>query len=727
MRKTCFYTIFALATAAFAAYSPVLTADIADITEGVESIAAPGVPGRLSLFKPFVAPIATDNTLSQPTAAIGRTRTGRFLCFAHDGYFNPSEIARADTARFYENAIKWLTGREGRAKIAVIDNQPLTDLFIDSRYDAVCITFDNRDEILASDLLVFRGGKLREKDIDTAKEMFLRGKSIMTGLPGWGWRQLNAGKDLSECALNKLFVDYGLFFADGYSDAGESHTFAVLKEPVQSLNAAVAYEKLLKSVAAGKQDNLTEYCRTVELAIESLPLDEPVFMARMLKNARSDRVIPSEKSPVRRDDYLSRFALIAQARLQTSLPPNKIKASPCSFDFPGRLALGAETVSKTVSLELAMQRWHSTGLYAGAGELFDVTLPPDAPPLSLQIGTHTDKLWGLDQWKRFPQVTASIKLKGGVNTCASAFGGLIYIDVPRGYSGEIDVKIDGAFAAARYVLGQTKTADWKDIRRSPAPWAELEGENVVITVPREIVLRLDEPEALVKKWDEIFDACAELKGSPVKRAYKERITADVQISAGYMHSGYPIMTHSDQYSNLADINNLKSGNWGFFHEIGHNHQDAAWTFDGSTEVTVNIFTLYIYNRACGKGVFESGNLSPERAKQLHADFISRGADFAAWKSDPFIGLMPYAILAEEFGWEPYKAVFRKYGELSSDEAPQTDVQKMDMWVRLFSEAIRRDLTPFFTYWGWPLSDELKAELDGKYPRYDISDLRAVSL
>ena len=48
----------------------------------------------------------------------------------------------------------------------------------------------------------------------------------------------------------------------------------------------------------------------------------------------------------------------------------------------------------------------------------------------LRIGCHTDRLWGHDQWKRFPEITRAFPLQDVKNAAANPFGGLIYIEVP---------------------------------------------------------------------------------------------------------------------------------------------------------------------------------------------------------------------------------------------------------------------------------------------------------
>lgn len=78
---------------------------------------------------------------------------------------------------------------------------------------------------------------------------------------------------------------------------------------------------------------------------------------------------------------------------------------------------------------------------------------------------------------------------------------------------------------------------------------------------------------------------------------KRFIVSDIRPSAGYMHSGYPIVTGLDVATSTNSnfifnmTNFLKNGDWGIFHEMGHNMQRGWWTFDGTGEVTCNIFSL----------------------------------------------------------------------------------------------------------------------------------------
>ena len=58
----------------------------------------------------------------------------------------------------------------------------------------------------------------------------------------------------------------------------------------------------------------------------------------------------------------------------------------------------------------------------------------------------------------------------------------------------LPVEISGAVRAPHFVLGRTDPGQWRtELRRLPAPWAELETSRVILTVPAEVVRELDDP------------------------------------------------------------------------------------------------------------------------------------------------------------------------------------------------------------------------------------------
>lgn len=79
-----------------------------------------------------------------------------------------------------------------------------------------------------------------------------------------------------------------------------------------------------------------------------------------------------------------------------------------------------------------------------------------------------------------------------------------------------------------------------------------------------------------------------------------------------------------------------------------------------------------------------------------------------WKKNAGVALIIYAQLANSFGFALYKKVFRKY---RTDKIEvEDDAQKIQTWIRITSKCSGYNLLPLFDLWGFPITDETKAEL-----------------
>lgn len=80
--------------------------------------------------------------------------------------------------------------------------------------------------------------------------------------------------------------------------------------------------------------------------------------------------------------------------------------------------------------------------------------------------------------------------------------------------------------------GVTTADDWSQLRTAPSPWAELEFDNIILTVPSDSVRDLERPDELAALWDDMMRGIADLAAKPHKFPRKERFVTDVQISCG---------------------------------------------------------------------------------------------------------------------------------------------------------------------------------------------------
>jgi len=262
--------------------------------------------------------------------------------------------------------------------------------------------------------------------------------------------------------------------------------------------------------------------------------------------------------------------------------------------------------------------------------------------------------------------------------------------------------------APRFVRGETTNSEWTaSLRDLPGPWAELEADHFIITAPSDAVRTLDDPEALMAFWDAVLDADADLFGIDHDRPRAERFVLDRQISAGWMHSGYPIMAHLASTDEVLNLGSLQSaGAWGPFHELGHNHQHRDFVLPGTTEGNVNLFSVYASELVAGVDRDDAHPaIAPADRTQRVADYLAGGADFSQWSV--WTALETYLQLQEGFGWEPYPQLFQLYRGLDATNGhPGDDQGRIDLFVQSFSDLTERDLGPFFVTWGFPVSQSV---------------------
>ncbi len=453
---------------------------------------------------------------------------------------------------------------------------------------------------------------------------------------------------------------------------------------------------------------------------------------------KPEEITPKPKAAFVQPVEADRSELHKAIQAYMSLPAEQVTAHPAAKDFPGSVE-SKERVTRTVAYDANLitrwntaagnapnlatgpETWQETGLYAAPGEIITVTAPslPEGRTVRIVIGCHRDSLLKLEKWNRFPVITRTFELKPGENKIANAFGGQLFIQVRNQGAGPgrkaaqapaQPVKAAPALAFANavamptYVLGKDTAETWKQsLAASPAPWVTFVAKHAILHVRRSTVAQIADPKPITEWWDKAMELEDDLIA--LDRLAPERVVPDIQISAGFMHSGYPFMCFiNPSEADIVDLQKLSTkGNWGFFHELGHNHQRTDWTFPGQTEVTCNLFSLYCMEKLVGlpRG---TGHGS---IKDLHGNMAKRLAN------PPNLGafeqLAPFMVLIEAHGWEPLRATLRSHAQ-----NPATgDVPfKQNSFVIRYSQAAKVDVSDFFTKLGYPVTTETKQALKG---------------
>ncbi|MEN9575136.1 MAG: hypothetical protein RL514_2991 [Verrucomicrobiota bacterium] len=713
MKLAQFNRAFLATAISFAALSLFAAdSDVAALTNDVREIAAPGAPGNVVVFGPSAfAVIAGKEGKTAQTAVVAAARAGkgRVVAFGHTSYLDADILTQLDTGKFMDNAIAWAAGA-AKPTLVVPKSKSLADALTKRGFTVEATPLA---QLQPGQVLVYSAHSLTAADLPHIAKFIADGGGFITASTGWGWVQISGGRSLANEFLgNQLLAPLGLVFGGNMAGKTTAKGFAV--EPVSPLAHA---GKALDAARAGTKlakDDLAQASAALTLAAQSLPTDDKSFLPKLkaLRSQPGVNTAPTAKSPVKSDQLAARVLVSLDGRELETLPPAQLKAHPSAASFPGSVPAEAKRETATVNVNPKIPGWHSTGLYAAPGEVVTVRVPASSANAGwkIRIGAHSDRLWHLDSWKRFPDVSRSYAVKAAETQVASAFGGLLFVETPKASEGaDVKVEFTGAVRAPHYIHGKTTLAEWKELRAAPAPWGELETKKIVLTLPSSVLHDLEDPVALMKVWDETLDLVAELAAIPKDRPRSERIVCDEQISAGYMHSGYPIMTWLDMPRRLVTEAHMRKGDWGIGHELGHNHQVGDWTFEGTGEVTCNLFTMYVIDRVGGTKPANGRVGLPVVAEHFRKYTAGGKPDFAKWQSDPFLALSMYVQLQHAFGWDAYKKVFAEYRALPAGERPKTN-ERIDQWMVRFSKTVNRNLGPFFQAWGLPVTDAALASV-----------------
>ncbi|XP_012693333.2 TRPM8 channel-associated factor homolog [Clupea harengus] len=360
------------------------------------------------------------------------------------------------------------------------------------------------------------------------------------------------------------------------------------------------------------------------------------------------------------------------------------------------------------------EEWISTGLYLSPGMKTDIEFPPHLVGKNwmVQIGCQSDNFRKKDVLKRAPVVCERFPVDDDIVQVWNLWGGLIYLVAPPKFQVQrgAEIVVRTAVQAPYYKSGETTVYHWlMSIRGYPAPWAELEFENLIITLNSEFIRDLERPDLVAEQWDAVMRGMADLAAKPAKFPRKERFVADVQISAGFMHAGYPIMMQAPSAPDLLKLTGKKDP-WGPIHELGHNQQLHVWEFSSHTgEATNNLWSVFILETVYGLQWSDAlGELKPSNRSRRIQDYIKGGRKLEDWSV--FVALETYLQLQEKFGWDAFKRFFGAYHNMEG--VPHDKTGKMNTFVETFSKVVNRNLTSFFKAWGWPIEAATEEKLSG---------------
>lgn len=740
-----------------------------------------GLPLTADSYNGGVAPIGNKafavmaDKKSTSLMAASRYGKGRVVAIGAEGFFNFKEADKPQSAaRVARNTLMWLTddlslsyekALTGKGRIPILTKsadfsaQPALPIDVtkitswsDKDTDGKSILDPAKYPVAHIDYAY-----ISKDEASILLDYVKKGGRLVVALKGWVLEQYPdraIGKDSaslgSDYPLQQLLNNVGLSLMNNM--ATQWNGTAPLLTPAESANYELGHLlSIAKDIEAGKtsidkaaigfsgsSETEKKSILTSSLVASLGPMtpSSPLYK-QVLKdsNKLSDITLPFDNSS---KPY---SGALLPLLLERTLNDSSGAKSPFADAFPGSVPSSAQpVVNQKVEINFDFSTfsslrqlytpkgWVSTGLYADPGKTITVNVPEGVTDLDVQIGAHTDSLSSLsmDQWSRAPVVVKRETLKPGINKITSPYGGLVYLIPTKATpSKTTTVTIDGGYKAPYFVLGETSVSEWKNtIRNYPAPWAELQSDRIIMTVPTSFICDLDNPDEVLKKWDEMFAQFDEMVGlkPDANEPHKSvnlpfRFVGDNQISAGFMHAGYPIMFFSEfSAKDAVTVEGItRLSGWGWWHETGHEYQQHPWTWGQITEATVNLFSLraqdhfknssrLLLKRNDGTTVYDKAFAyinKPDAEKDFNSDQI-----------DVWSRLVMFRQLQLAYGWDFYTELFTAVRDLPEANIPKDDQGEMDLFVVKAAEISGHNLLEFFDKWGLKYTDAAKNKVMG---------------
>uniref|UniRef100_A0A8B9GNI2 Peptidase M60 domain-containing protein n=1 Tax=Astyanax mexicanus TaxID=7994 RepID=A0A8B9GNI2_ASTMX len=668
--------------------------------------------------------VASQILVQSPSAfSIGSTPDGK--AFLAGGYYgqgrvivasHESYLGHESLSTFMVNAVHWLDQRRNGVIGVLPELKSICSLL--SKSGLQC-----RITELQKDLSVFVCTSYSDAQCEEIQDFVAAGGGLLIGGHAWWWAHCNPGRNVkTDCPGNRILDKMGICLSDKTVKAGKYKAPEVNQDLLTS-SGLYHFQDMLQRLSGHVLQNqklgdyelqfLKKFGRDCISYLHMQAHDSDMYKSvverlKDLVSAGFPQVSPERpvKSPMDCLLLLVGTELFRVCRFSNApLLYKTVDAPNLPSVSNARVWISITTSDK--------EEWISTGLYLSPGMKTNITVPRTitGKGWQVQIGCQTDDLCDADELKRAQNVCERFRLeKESVEVC-NLWGGLIYlIAPPRSSVQNVEVVVQRAVKAPYYKSGQTSVSDWvSQIRKAPAPWAELEFENLIMTMPSDVIRHLDHPDHVATLWNSIMRSVADLAAKPALFPRKERFVADVQILAGFMHSGYPIMMHTVSAPDL--VNPYVSGKsdfWGPVHELGHNQQHSDWEFPPyTTECTCNLWSVYVHEVVLGvKKADAHGQMTPQRRQNRIKKYIEGGRNLKDWTV--WTALETYMQLQEEFGWDAFKKVFAAYHDMTG--VPQDNKGKMNLYAETFSKVVNRNLTPFFKAWGWPIQPSTEEQL-----------------
>lgn len=402
----------------------------------------------------------------------------------------------------------------------------------------------------------------------------------------------------------------------------------------------------------------------------------------------------------------------------------------------------AESELRRLRMSLQRADFQPTGFYLPPNRSLTVT----AHPPGVGKGTKLELMVGVpglvehDSPEQEPHSARTYALGEGTTTLSDPHGGVLSVRyvtekglfdraIPR-----VTLRFDeAAEPLPLYVLGQSDEREWRAmIDRTEAPYAQLLSERVIVTARTSTFRAHAEtsPGALLATYDEIVGAEEAISGLDGSTPADTPTPLRHSVVEAAQKPGFPYASDKvvsfppDSARSFLTVEGLREY-WGGWHEIGHHHQLSTMDWPAIQEVFVNVHSLAVQRRFLGEGPgpehgtlqeWENAKAFLEKVRTENLDFNKEPVDDDDYYWYALERLVMFEQLRVAFGDGFYQEIHRA-ARRQDPEASDLDRQRFFMTAAC--EISGRDLTDFFTKWGWVK----QLDADGGRARMEIANLR----
>jgi hypothetical protein len=167
---------------------------------------------------------------------------------------------------------------------------------------------NDAQDVKAYDVICVQPTQLRQNlQREAIKNYLSGGGGLLMADLGWGWQQLNPGKNLSaDHPGNQLLADAGIVWADGYLKKSDQEDFAVEGPPSALTHAGVAIDAVVAQDAGPSSLSDSDVRQAVAVAsraVRSIPSHDSLLLPKLaaLEKRHARFLVPTAHNSNRRD------------------------------------------------------------------------------------------------------------------------------------------------------------------------------------------------------------------------------------------------------------------------------------------------------------------------------------------------------------------------------------------------------------------------------------------